>query len=82
VVLVHIRHRKYKLCCSGNRQYLINKHRTASQRVQEAIDAVEHSADARDFLLSVKDVHNIKRNHAAVHFKQHQNDAVSLSIMV
>jgi hypothetical protein len=50
--------------------------------VQEAVDAEQHSADARDFLLSVKDEHNIKRNHDAVQFKQHQIDAASLSIMV
>jgi hypothetical protein len=42
--------------------------------VQEAMDAVQLSAD--DFLLSVK------RNHDAVHFKQHQNNALSLFIMI
>jgi hypothetical protein len=57
-------------------------HQQASQSVQEAIDAVQHSTDARDFLLSVKEVHNIKQNHNDIHFNQHQNDAVSLSVMV
>jgi hypothetical protein len=68
--------------CAGNHERLHMKHGVRGAPSHAQLEAIQRSADARDYCLDTRDVVNLRVNVEYEQFMHHSSDAESLSIKV